>query len=386
MYIIILSRYGFDPARYRPPMHHLWLIRVAVSFEILRLRAPPLPLEFKDDNQSLALSYIGSSTQVLKLSSFLSWVNKSLILLLSRTVHVIEEGPREQRNQLFSVLGSLTDPEEEESKESSEVNSMSSLLFDVGVLCLSLFLSLMIFFGQVASILNYQEEEVCKWSSVSTHAEREELNGLTTVWLMNMALSLSSVVDVLSIISWSRILVIVEYDFRKETSKDSSDLVRRKLETLGCDSHQEEGSHKRVLPRSEMVMVLETCPGNLLELEEMEGLEELVLELGHGAGAGAGGRVIGVSARGGEAAGGEVAGGGDAGWGEAGASGGETVEAGTHGLCGGCGGGATGLITGATFGAAGGETVGVTAGGGVVRDAGGRVAETGGTTVVGGVA
>jgi len=37
-----------------------------------------------------------------------------------------------------------------------------------------------------------------------------------------------------------------------------------------------------VLPRYEMVMVLETCPGNLLELEEMEGLEELVLELGHG--------------------------------------------------------------------------------------------------------
>ncbi|WZZ86139.1 hypothetical protein YC2023_114718 [Brassica napus] len=171
--------------------------------------------------------------------------------LLSRTVYVIEEGPREQRNQLFSVLGSLTDPEEEESKESSEFS-------------------------------------------------------------------------------------------------------------------------KRVLPRSEMVMVLETCPGNLLELEEMEGLEELVLELGHGAGAG--GRVIGVSARGGEAGGGEVAGGGDAGWGEDG------------GLCGGCGGGATGLITGATFGAGGGETFGVTAGGGVVRDAGGRVAETGGTTVVGGVA
>ncbi|CAF2085143.1 unnamed protein product [Brassica rapa] len=37
------------------------------------------------------------------------------------TVPVIEEGPREQRNQLFSVLGSLTDPEEEESKDSSEV-------------------------------------------------------------------------------------------------------------------------------------------------------------------------------------------------------------------------------------------------------------------------
>ena len=69
---------------------------------------------------------------------------------------MIEEGPREQRNQLFSVLGSLTDPEEEESKDSSEVNSMRSLLFDVGVLCLSLFLSLMIFLvncmqGQVAS-------------------------------------------------------------------------------------------------------------------------------------------------------------------------------------------------------------------------------------------
>ncbi|KAH0892238.1 hypothetical protein HID58_054667 [Brassica napus] len=317
-------------------MHHLWLIRVAVSFEILRLRALPLPLEFKDDNQSLALSYIGSSTQVSKLSSFLSWVNKSLILLLSRTVHVIEEGPCEQRNQLFSVLGSLTDPEEEESKESSEVNSMSR------------------------QVLNYQEEEVCKWSSVATHAEREELNGLSTVWLMNVALSLSSVVDVLSIISWLKILVIVEYEFRKETSKDS------------------------MLPRSEMVMVLETCPGNLLELEEMEGLEELVLELGHGAGAG--GRVIGVSARGGEAGGGEVAGGDDAGWGEAGASGGETVGSGTRGLCGRCGGGAIGLITGATFGAGGGETVGVTAGGGVVRDAGGRVAETGGTTVVGGVA
>ncbi|KAH0884205.1 hypothetical protein HID58_060301 [Brassica napus] len=279
-----------------------------------------------------------------------------------RTVHVIEEGPREQRNQLFSVLGSLTDPEEEESKESSEVNSMRQVAFvDIKLPRRSLQVEL-----------------------VATHAEREELNGLSTVWLMNVALSLSSVVDVLSLISWLRILVIVEYDFRKETSKDSSDIVRRKLETLGCDSHQEESSHKRVLPRYEMVMVLETCPGNLLELEEMEGLEELVLELGHGAGAG--GRVIGVSARGGEAGGGEVAGGGDAGWGEAGASGGEAVGAGTRGLCGGCGGGATGLITGATFGAGGGETVGVTAGGGVVRDAGGRVAETGGTTVVGGVA
>ncbi|WZZ43771.1 hypothetical protein YC2023_040030 [Brassica napus] len=242
---------------------------------------------------------------------------------LSRTVHVIEEGPCEQRNQLFSVLGSLTDPEEEESKESSEVNSMSR------------------------QVLNYQEEEVCKWSSVATHAEREELNGLSTVWLMNVALSLSSVVDVLSIISWLKILVIVEYEFRKETSKDSSDIVRRKLETLGCDSRQEESSQY---------------------------------------GAGAGGRVIGVSARGGEAGGGEVAGGDDAGWGEAGASGGETVGSGTRGLCGRCGGGAIGLITGATFGAGGGETVGVTAGGGVVRDAGGRVAETGGTTVVGGVA
>ena len=36
-----------------------------------------------------------------------------------------------------------------------------------------------------------------------------------------------------------------------------------------------------MLPHSEMVMV-ETCPGNLLELDEMEGLEELVLEVGHG--------------------------------------------------------------------------------------------------------
>uniref|UniRef100_A0A1J3JRQ2 Uncharacterized protein n=1 Tax=Noccaea caerulescens TaxID=107243 RepID=A0A1J3JRQ2_NOCCA len=44
------------------------------------------------------------------------------------------------------------------------------------------------------------------------------------------------------------------------------------------------------------------------------------------------------------------------------------------GLCGGCGGGVAGLITGETFGA--GDEVGVTAGGGV--------AETGGTMVVGG--
>ncbi|XP_033148632.1 uncharacterized protein LOC103870776 [Brassica rapa] len=48
----------------------------------------------EDDNQSLALSYIGSSTQ--------------------------RRGPHEQRNRLFSVLGSLTDLEEEESKDSSE--------------------------------------------------------------------------------------------------------------------------------------------------------------------------------------------------------------------------------------------------------------------------
>lgn len=45
-------------------------------------------------------------------------------------------------------------------------------------------------------------------------------------------------------------------------------------------------------------------------------------------GAGAGGRVIGVSARGGEAGGGE----GDAGGGEAGASDGETIGAGTGGV------------------------------------------------------
>ncbi|KAF3603615.1 hypothetical protein F2Q69_00034164 [Brassica cretica] len=48
----------------------------------------------------------------------------------SRTVPVIEEGPCEQRNQLFTVLGSLTDPEEEESKDSSEVNSMRSLVYN----------------------------------------------------------------------------------------------------------------------------------------------------------------------------------------------------------------------------------------------------------------
>ncbi|KAH0872353.1 hypothetical protein HID58_069715 [Brassica napus] len=71
----------------------------------------------KDDNHSLAVSYTSSSSQVPKL----------------RTVPMIEEGPREQRNQLFSVLGSLTDPEEEESKDSSEVNSMRSLLFDADI-------------------------------------------------------------------------------------------------------------------------------------------------------------------------------------------------------------------------------------------------------------
>ncbi|XP_048611639.1 uncharacterized protein LOC111206068 [Brassica napus] len=106
----------------------------------------------EDDNQSLALSYIGSSTQVSKLSSFLSWVNKRQVAFVDIKL------PRR------------------------------SLQVEL----------------------------------VATHAEREELNGLSTVWLMNVALSLSSVVDVLSLISWLRILVIVEYDFRKETSKDSS--------------------------------------------------------------------------------------------------------------------------------------------------------------------
>ncbi|CAN6927572.1 hypothetical protein YC2023_075449 [Brassica napus] len=67
-----------------------------------------LKLKLKDDNHSLAVSYTSSSSQVPKL----------------RTVPMIEEGPREQRNQLFSVLGSLTDPEEEESKDSSEVASV----------------------------------------------------------------------------------------------------------------------------------------------------------------------------------------------------------------------------------------------------------------------
>ncbi|WZZ51486.1 hypothetical protein YC2023_051593 [Brassica napus] len=235
-----------------------------------------------------------------------SWRGKLGFTGEPRTVHVIEEGPREQRNQLFSVLGSLTDPEEEESKESSEVNSMSRQVASVDIKLPRRSL-------QVEFSCNSCRERRTKRLINRLAYER----GLVFVQVQN-------VVDVLSIISWLRILVIVEYDFRKETSKDSR--------------------------------------------------------------AGAGGRVIGVSARDGEAGGGEVAGGGDAGWGEAGASGGETVGAGTRGLCGGCGGGATGLITGATFGAGGGETVGVTAGGGVVRDAGGRVAETGGTTAVGGVA
>ncbi|KAH0857320.1 hypothetical protein HID58_085581, partial [Brassica napus] len=122
----------------------------------------------------------------------------------SRTVYVIEEGPREQRNQLFSVLGSLTDPEEEESKESSEVNSMR----------------------QVASVdiklprrRSLQVEFSC--NSCGERRTKRLINrlayerGLVFVQVHN-------VVDVLSIISWLKILVIVEYDFRKETSKDSS--------------------------------------------------------------------------------------------------------------------------------------------------------------------
>ncbi|KAH0902437.1 hypothetical protein HID58_041940 [Brassica napus] len=184
--------------------------------------------------------------------------------LLSRTVPVIEEGPCEQRNQLFTVLGSLTDPEEEESKDSSEVNSMRSL-------------------AVIASMRRVP-------STVLSH-----IATLPSSWFKAFTPFY---------VSWESV----------RTGGDGG---------LG------------------------------------------------GVGAGAGGRVIGVSARGGEAGGGE----GDAGGGEAGASDG--------GLCGGCGGGATGLITGATFGAGGGETVGVTAGGGVIGDAGGGVAETGGTTVVG---
>ncbi|WZY76756.1 hypothetical protein YC2023_023140 [Brassica napus] len=169
---------------------------------------------------------------------------------------VIEEGPREQRNQLFSVLGSLTDPEEEESKDSSEVNSMRSL-------------------GQFS---------------------------------------------------------------------------------------------KRVLPHSEMVMVLETFPGNLLELDEMEGLEELVLEVGHALEAvklvvqkvmPVGERPVQAVVRRLELA-------------QAGFV--VVVEAScwADNWC--------------NLWSCGGETVGVTSGGGVVGDAGGGVAETGGTTVVGVVA
>ncbi|CAG7869760.1 unnamed protein product [Brassica rapa] len=190
-----------------------------------------LKLKLKDDNHSLAVSYTSSSTQVPKL----------------RTVPVIEEGPREQRNQLFSVLGSLTDPEEEESKDSSEFS-------------------------------------------------------------------------------------------------------------------------KRVLPHSEMVMVLETFPGNLLELDEMEGLEELVLEVGHALEAvklvvqkvmPVGERPVQAVVRRLELA-------------QAGFV--VVVEAScwADNWC--------------NLWSCGGETVGVTSGGGVVGDAGGGVAETGGTTVVGVVA
>ncbi|CAN6982959.1 unnamed protein product [Brassica oleracea var. botrytis] len=189
-----------------------------------------LKLKLKDDNHSLAVSYTSSSTQVPKL----------------RTVPMIEEGPREQRNQLFSVLGSLTDLEEEESKDSSEFS-------------------------------------------------------------------------------------------------------------------------KRVLPHSEMVMV-ETCPGNLLELDEMEGLEELVLEVGHALEAvklvvqkvmPVGERPVQAVVRRLELA-------------QAGFV--VVVEAScwADNWC--------------NLWSCGGETVGVTAGGGVVGDAGGGVAETGGTTVVGVVA
>ncbi|CDY36476.1 BnaC03g48350D [Brassica napus] len=80
----------------------------------------------------------------------------------------------------------------------------------------------------------------------------------------------------------------------------------------------------------------------------------------------------------------------------------ESVRTGRDGGLGGVGAGAGGRVIGAGFvvvveascwadnwcnlWSCGGETVGVTAGGGVVGDAGGGVAETGGTTVVGVVA
>ncbi|CAF1733398.1 unnamed protein product [Brassica oleracea] len=123
-----------------------------------------------------------------------------------------------------------------------------------------------------------------------------------------------------------------------------------------------------MLPHSEMVMVLETCPGNLLELDEMEGLEELVLEVGHALEAvklvvqkvmPVGERPVQAVVRRLELA-------------QAGFV--VVVEAScwADNWC--------------NLWSCGGETVGVTAGGGVVGDAGGGVAETGGTTVVGVVA
>ncbi|WZZ87303.1 hypothetical protein YC2023_115882 [Brassica napus] len=129
---------------------------------------------------------------------------------------MIEEGPREQRNQLFSVLGSLTDPEEEESKDSSEVNSMRSLLFDVASVDIKL-----------PRRRSLQVEFSC--NSCGERTKR----------LINR-------------LAYERGIVFVQVyqslDFRKETSKDSSDIVRRKLETLGCDSQQEESSQYSAEP------------------------------------------------------------------------------------------------------------------------------------------
>ncbi|KAG5399061.1 hypothetical protein IGI04_020875 [Brassica rapa subsp. trilocularis] len=133
----------------------------------------------EDDNQSLALSYIGSSTQ--------------------------RRGPHEQRNRLFSVLGSLTDLEEEESKDSSE--------------------------GQVASV----DIKLPRRRSLQVEFSCNSC-GERTKRLINR-------------LAYERGLVFVQYDFRKETSKDSST--------------QRRGPHEQ---RNRLFSVL----GSLTDLEEEE--------------------------------------------------------------------------------------------------------------------
>ncbi|KAG2322629.1 hypothetical protein Bca52824_015842 [Brassica carinata] len=118
-----------------------------------------------------------------------------------RTVRVIDDVARQQRNRLFSVFGSLTDdselsPEEEESKESSE--------------------------GQVASIdIKLPRRSLLVEFSCNSCGERTKRlinrlayeRGLVFVQCGG-CLKHHKLVDNLGL--------IVEYDFRQETFKDSS--------------------------------------------------------------------------------------------------------------------------------------------------------------------